>query len=444
MNKPELINIDSNPAKPKPIKVSSVHKVLLALHLFSYSAVMALLILIWALSTEYSIFWPVFPLLGWGIAIGLHLIAYLLYFDKSTYLTRITEQSTFRILFVFHAFIFIMVNLIILYSDFITPSIVYFYWPLSMWGIGIAYHATGFFSWNKLMENEKAKITRKYPEYEERKIKIIGAFKISNLWILIAHITYFIVVNILIYTVIPNLFTNVLENMIFFNVTISWSTFISIHIFGFFLYFYNESIKPVLKGLIIHVSLYVASNVLFIYQWIKSQLPYFTPIYSLILWGIIIAFHAFLSLRYEYMIKDALPKVEKYYPDADRYKLHSKARGLLLWKYSLISHLIIYITGIFLIAINMIIMSIELSNIIHPIMGWGIGVSIHVALYLNVLLKIKAFWKWTFSVHLATYISTGVYLIILNVMMGGLPWSAIALVGWGIGLGVHALLAFIR
>ena len=444
MNKPEVIKPTSAPEKPKTMKVSSAHKILLRVHLFLYSAIMALLILIWVLIGDISFFLPAFPMLGWGIGIGFHLIAHLTYFNKVSYLTKIKEQSTFGVLFIFHAFIFVMVNLIILCGDIITPGVVFFYWPLSMWGIGMSFHALGFFTWNILMVNERAKILRKHPDYEARKIKAISAFKISNLWILMAHITYFVIVTILLYTVIHNLVNMELESTYIIDGTVSWSTILAVHIFSFFLYYYNESIKPIFKGLIIHTSLYVASNILVIYRWSKYDVSYFWPIYSLILWGIIIGVHVFASLRYENLIKNAVTKVEKYITDADKYKLHSKARGLLLWQYSFISHLIIYAIGILLMAINMIIIAVDLSNIVHPIMGWGIGVSVHGAFYLNVRLKIKAFWKWAFTLHLAVYISTNIYLIILNVMMGGLPWSAIAIVGWGIGLGVHAILAFFR
>ncbi len=422
MNKPEVIKPITASDKPKTMKLSSAHKILLKLHLFLYSAVMALLILIWALVGDISFFLPAFPLLGWGIGIGLHLIGYLIYFDKVSYLTKIKEQSTLGLLFIFHAFIYVMVNLIVLCGDLITPGVVFFYWPLSMWGIGIIFHAIGFFTWNILMVNERVKIMRKYPNYDARKINKIATRKISNLWILVAHITYFIIVNILIYTVIPNLFNVDLGDINIIDRTIYWSTVIVIHIFSFFLYFYIESIKPNLKGFIIHASLYVASNILLIYEWTKSDIAYFWPIYSLILWGVILCIHIFASLRYD----------------------NSKARGLLLWKYSFISHLAIYAIGILLMAINMIIFAIDLSDIVHPLMGWGIGVSVHTAIYLNIRLKIKAFWKGSFIIHLAAYISTNIYLIILNVMMGGFPWSVIAIVGWGIGLGVHAILAYVR
>jgi len=337
-----------------------------------------------------------------------------------------------------------MTNLIIISGNFLTPDNIYFYWPLSIWGIGMAYHTLGFFTWEKVMEFEKNKMKRKHPDYEEKKIKILTKSKVVNLWIFLAHITYFIVLTILIYTVIPDLLDTTIENLNAIDNTITWSTLLGHHIFSYLLYFYNESIKPVLKGLIIHITLYIASNILIIYQWFKSDLTYFWPIYSLVLWGAIIGIHVFLSMRYDYMIKDALTKIEKYYEGADKYKLHSEARVLLICQYSFISHLLVYATGIILIAIQMVIIGMDLGDIIHPIMGWMIGVAIHGALYLIILLNIRGFWKWTFTFHLAAYISTSIYLIILNVITGGILWSAIAITGWGIGIGIHAILAFVR
>jgi uncharacterized RDD family membrane protein YckC len=47
------------------------------IHLFVYLAVSALLVVIWAFTTARlpypgSFFWPVFPILGWGIGVALH------------------------------------------------------------------------------------------------------------------------------------------------------------------------------------------------------------------------------------------------------------------------------------------------------------------------------------------------------------------------------------
>lgn len=41
------------------------------LHLTAYIAVNTLLVLVWA-HTDHQVFWPIFPLLGWGIGLGVH------------------------------------------------------------------------------------------------------------------------------------------------------------------------------------------------------------------------------------------------------------------------------------------------------------------------------------------------------------------------------------
>lgn len=41
-------------------------------HLVTYVLVNLFLIAIWAVSGVHTVFWPVFPLLGWGIGIALH------------------------------------------------------------------------------------------------------------------------------------------------------------------------------------------------------------------------------------------------------------------------------------------------------------------------------------------------------------------------------------
>ena len=39
-------------------------------HLFIYFVVNAVLVAIWAIATPDSLFWPIFPILGWGIGVA--------------------------------------------------------------------------------------------------------------------------------------------------------------------------------------------------------------------------------------------------------------------------------------------------------------------------------------------------------------------------------------
>ena len=39
-------------------------------HVFIYVAVNAMLVVIWAITSSDGLFWPIFPMLGWGIAVA--------------------------------------------------------------------------------------------------------------------------------------------------------------------------------------------------------------------------------------------------------------------------------------------------------------------------------------------------------------------------------------
>jgi hypothetical protein len=41
-------------------------------HLLAYVLVNAFLVVIWAISSDGGFFWPVFPILGWGIGLAFH------------------------------------------------------------------------------------------------------------------------------------------------------------------------------------------------------------------------------------------------------------------------------------------------------------------------------------------------------------------------------------
>ena len=65
--------------QPKQLKgfASIFSKIPTTLHVFLYSSVMSLLVLIWALSVSVNgltFFWPMYPMFGWGFGSGYHLI----------------------------------------------------------------------------------------------------------------------------------------------------------------------------------------------------------------------------------------------------------------------------------------------------------------------------------------------------------------------------------
>ena len=55
------------------------------IHLILYVAVNLLLVFIWAVS-GFGYFWPIWPILGWGIAVALH--GWMIYFQRP-----ITEED---------------------------------------------------------------------------------------------------------------------------------------------------------------------------------------------------------------------------------------------------------------------------------------------------------------------------------------------------------------
>ena len=84
------------------------------LHVFLYFSVMGLLVLIWAIRvSRYGLifFWPMFPMFGWGFACGFHLILYLSYNDKISFLSKIRRRPYFGAFFITHAWFYISISI---------------------------------------------------------------------------------------------------------------------------------------------------------------------------------------------------------------------------------------------------------------------------------------------------------------------------------------------
>ena len=421
------------------------HRILFALHLFLYLAVMGLLILVWALTSGFGFFWPYFAMFGWGYAIGFHAITYLMYNDKIEYLTRIRHRATFVVLFIYHAWFYISVNtFLILTNLLLTPRIIYFIWPLLFWGIAFGFHAFGFFMWETTFDREMTKLKEKYREYEVKKLKMMATSKISNFWLMIIHISYFIIVTMWLY--ISNFlgfFTLNLANSL--EGTLMWGTFLGVHILGYLIFYFIETIKSVIKGLIINILLYSASNAWMLYAYFKNPSAMFWPKYPLILWGIAIAIHVYISINWDLIKEDAIKIILTQFGDSlDIYDKESKAFRLSFWKWTFITHIAVWVAGIVLIGIDMAIVRVPIGLLIHPAMGWLIAVFFHGAIFMIYQKNITGFWRPTALIHLAVFISTSAYLIVLNVLTSPFPWSAIAIVGWGIGLGLHLIIAYFR
>ena len=430
------------------------NRIFYALHLFAYASVNGLLIMIWLVSwrfTGLTYFWPFHPIFGWGFGFGFHALTYNMYNDKSEYLTYIREQSPYIMAFTYHAFFYISVNLYLFLLNLIDLSFIWFTWSLGMWGIAFGYHAVGYFTWNKIYDRQKEKLSPIRQDYSKKKLKHKIIVKIGNFWMLLVHLTYFIVTYIIvnIYVFIGTGLGEV-ELLLIASVFISWGIFLGWHAFCYILFYHVESIRDVVKGLILHITFYALLNGLIVFGDIVfakyySLYPWDTIVYFMLLSSIGIFVHAFITYKWDIIIENMRAKTRaKYGVEFDKDDVYSIAKGILFWRWSLIIHFLIYIGALIIIGINMAEQGINLLLLIHPTMGWLIGVAFHGAIYIIVKKPIKGFLSYTAFLHLTVYIVVSIYLVILNVLFSpGFPWSAIAIAGWGIGIGLHILLAYL-
>ena len=417
-------------------------RLLFALHLFAYLSVSGLLILIWALTIEGQnyFFWPVYAIFGWGFGIGFHAITYLMYNDINKYLAEIRRKSTFSVLYAYHLFFYTSINVFLLIIDISTFGAWFFYWPLLIWGIGFGVHSFGFFTWERSLENVKTKLKTKHPDFEPKIIKKQAISKLTNLWILLAHILYFIIVSILLYSLNIYFWREQIQPLL--ESTFFWGTLLGVHAFGFYLFFYNDIMRKVLKGLVFHVVTYTSINGWMIYFNLSQSPNQIWFYYPLILWGIAIVIHTFVFLKWDIVKNNAITIVTSQYgTTSDKYYLESKANRYLFWKWSLLTHIAIWICGIIMIGINLIILRENFSILIYSALGWLIGVSIHSGCFIVVFKKIQRFLSWTAILHICAFISSSALMIAINILNPGFPWSVIAIFSWGIGLGLHVILA---
>lgn len=407
-------------------------RILLVLHLFAYLAVTLLLTIIWAVA-GIGPYWPLFPIFGWGFGIGFHLITYLLYNDKVAYLTKVKEQSDFGILYIYHTFFFISVNIFLMILDLEGPADFWFLWPLLIWAAAWIFHTFGFFTWGKFFDKEMTKTREKY-EYPEKRLKKMVTSKLTQFWFLIIHIALFVVVTIFFF--LNPIQPNPLEN------SITWGIVVGLQALSYYLFNFVKTIKRVLIGLIFNIIAYGAINIWAIIYNVLHPTAIFWPIYPLVLWLIAIAIHAFLTYRWDPFISGATERAKKISrQELEDFEIHSKAIGLIFWQWSWITHIFIYILGIILIGINL---GIDSTLIIHPAMGWLIGVAVHGVLFYIVYKPITGFPLQTVFLHVAVYIVTSIYLVLINaIFTPGAAWSAIAIGGWGIGLGFHVILWYL-
>ncbi len=86
---------------------------------------------------------------------------------------------------------------------------------------------------------------------------------------------------------------------------------------------------------------------------------------------------------------------------------------------------------------------------LYPFFGSGFACGWHIILYLSYNNKIqflskirqRLYFGAFFITHAWFYISVSIFLIVINVLYSRFPWSAFAIIGWGIGFGFHVIIA---
>ncbi|MHA1491931.1 MAG: 2TM domain-containing protein [Promethearchaeota archaeon] len=402
------------------------HKILFILHAFLYLAVSGLLLIIWAVTlptvivnvpqqaVQYvSSFWPIHAIMGWGIAIGFHAVCFLMYNDKIEYLSLVRRGPLFGILFVFHAWFYGIVNIyLIIINAMYSPEIPTFLWTLSLWGIGFGVHAFGFFTWAIISEKERKNLKEIYPDYSEKRLKLKVNLKLTQLWLLIAHIAYYIVLNILSYTsLISETFTWGFGGMREpIQGTIVWGILLGVHALSYFLFNYLPAIKPEIRTLLLNITAYGAFNIYFIIlqlifpnAWMQVEEPSRIWVhYPLILWGIFLIIHAIVTVKYDILIPKAIDKVKSPYTEnLEDFELKNKAIILMFLQWTFISHAFIYVVGLILIGVDLAALGIE-NVLIHVAMGWLIALGLHGAIFIIILKQI--YLRVFISLYLMYYI----------------------------------------
>ncbi|TXT67735.1 MAG: conserved membrane protein of unknown function [Promethearchaeota archaeon] len=423
-------------------KTEKAMSIILVIHLFAYAAVMGLLVLLYFLAmgaTGITFFWPIYPILGWGIGVGIHALIYGIYYAVTPFLAKLKTQSPFKILFIFHAWVYGMVNLIVFFGNISILglfNVIYFYWPLLLWGIGLGIHGLGYITWDKKLEKEKAKLMREEAGITEDKARKISTFKLVIFYLLIAHIIYFIVAQVLIYALFfpIDLVDGILSSIL-------WGVAVIIHAFGYYIYFYQKSIEAVKKGVIIHAAFYIGYNPLNIIRGLVIQpIDTVSPFISLLFWGIFLAFHAYVAMKYKQLKEKAETSLNEKAKDVDPKEIQAKIKWFVAWKWSFLGHMVIYVVGLIAITITIFVLSLDIAILPVVALGWLIGLSAHYSLYWILMFRARNALKWTFRIHLHVYIPACVDMVVLNLLTGGFPWSPIGILGWGIGIGVHYIL----
>lgn len=426
------------------------NRILFIIHLFTYVAVSLLLILIWVVTIPTAAFFyftPFFPIFGWGFGIGFHALVYCMYNDKVKYLSELRTQATFKIVFIFHAWFYGSINIFLLILDITTtPDLLWFFWPLGGWGVAFGYHLIGFFTWDEMVEAQKNKLKEKHTDYSEERLKEFASSKVLGIEILLLHLTYFAIINVIVYSthvwsLIPDA---TLEQTI--EATAGWAVFVGLHLLAYYLLNFVETISIQIKFLILHAFTYIGLIFIGLYEQFSPGQTVFWWHIPVILWAIVFAIHIVIVLKWDSINLPTLEKVKTRFQEGlEEYKYQRITYWILFWRFTFIAHIPVYALGILLLYAQFVaVLGAEITFLVYVMLGWLIGLLVHGAFYLVVVKNIRSFLMWTGIIHIAAYIGGIPLLVTINILVDPtILWSAIALGGWAIGLGAHLLLAFL-
>ncbi|MBN1215952.1 MAG: 2TM domain-containing protein [Candidatus Lokiarchaeota archaeon] len=425
------------------------NKILFYIHTYSYIAVNLLLILIWALNiksvSEFPPFLPFFPLFGWGFGIGFHIIAYFMYNDKSEYLSKIRQESFFKMIWIFHTWFFLLVNIFLALLDInISTEIFYFQWVLLIWGTGYLLHTIGFLTWRNMIQKELKYVYNNYKDISEKYYLKIAKSRLTQFWILIIHIALFTVICILLFSVnfdISEMINTEYDEFIFR--FIIWPIFISVHAVQYYLFNYVKNYKAITKSLYLNLYAFVVFNIYIIVHQFLVEPSFIRIQYSLIGWTLVLLVHLYVNMKWNKIYENLSKKARQSRPNInEEYRLLRITNYMIFIKWSFIAHIPVYIATIILLGIHAIFLDIDLILLIYPAMGWLIGLAVHCVLVYIISNNIHKFFVWTALINIGAYIPTSIFLVAINILFyPEFLWSAIAIAGWGVGLGFHLLIA---
>ena len=168
--------------------------------------------------------------------------------------------------------------------------------------------------------------------------------------------------------------------------------------FGYILFYHVEAIKAVVKGFILHITFYLLLNVQIVMGYLifsryYALFPWEAIIYLLLLSAIGILIHALITTKWDYLLEKAQTKVRmKYGEDIHKDDVRLLAKRVIFWRWSLVTHFLIYLVSLVIIGVNIANRGLDLLILIHPAMGWLIGVAFHAAIYYKVLKPVKGFF----------------------------------------------------